>query len=162
MTSKALKYFGYGIPAFALIKVLANFFFGRDNTKTPFYVSIFIMTANILLSLFYFREIGFIIIPIATSISTWLGIFIYIFLLYKKKYFTVETQFLKNFISIIFSTFLMSLVLFYGLDYFQESFTYNNKYKSIFLLLIISFVATIYLISCYLLGILKLKNYKIN
>ena len=36
MTADALKYFGYGVPAFALVKVLSNFFFARDNTKTTF------------------------------------------------------------------------------------------------------------------------------
>ena len=41
MTSLALKYFGYGIPAFALVKILSNFFFARNNTKTPFYISVF-------------------------------------------------------------------------------------------------------------------------
>ena len=40
MTATALKFFGYGVPAFALIKILSNFFFARDNTKTPFYISI--------------------------------------------------------------------------------------------------------------------------
>ena len=54
MTSQALKYFGYGIPAFALIKVLANFFFARNNTKTPFYLSAFIVFLNITISLFFF------------------------------------------------------------------------------------------------------------
>ena len=39
MTSLALKFFGYGVPAFALIKVLSNFFFARNNTKSPFYIS---------------------------------------------------------------------------------------------------------------------------
>ena len=34
MTASALKYFGYGIPAFALVKILSNFFFARNNTKT--------------------------------------------------------------------------------------------------------------------------------
>ena len=38
LTSDALMYFGYGIVAFALVKVLANFFFVRDNTETPFYI----------------------------------------------------------------------------------------------------------------------------
>ena len=33
MTASALKFFGYGVPAFALIKILSNFFFARDNTK---------------------------------------------------------------------------------------------------------------------------------
>ena len=34
LTSDALMFFGYGIIAFALVKVLATFFFARDNTKT--------------------------------------------------------------------------------------------------------------------------------
>ena len=39
MTSDALMFFGYGVVAFALVKILSNFFFARDNTKTPFYIS---------------------------------------------------------------------------------------------------------------------------
>ena len=50
MTATALKFFGYGVPAFALIKILSNFFFARDNTKTPFYISIFIVSINIFIS----------------------------------------------------------------------------------------------------------------
>ena len=85
MTAVALKFFGYGVPAFALIKILSNFFFARDNTKTPFYISTFIVFFNILISVSFFNKIGFIIIPIATSISTWVGVFIYIYLLNSKK-----------------------------------------------------------------------------
>ena len=85
MTAVALKLFGYGVPAFALIKILSNFFFARDNTKTPFYISSFIVLLNILISISLFNKIGFIIIPIATSFSTWVGVFIYIYLLNNKK-----------------------------------------------------------------------------
>ena len=46
-TSSALTYFALGVPAFALIKVLSNFYFARDNTKIPFYISLIIMTINI-------------------------------------------------------------------------------------------------------------------
>ena len=69
LTADALKYFGYGVPAFALVKILSNFFFARDDTKTPFYISITIVIINILISLTLFSRFGFIIIPIATSIS---------------------------------------------------------------------------------------------
>ena len=75
-TALALKFFGYGVPAFALIKILSNFFFARNNTKTPFYISSFIVLLNILISISFFNKIGFIIIPIATSVSTWIGIMI--------------------------------------------------------------------------------------
>ena len=162
MTAKALKYFGYGIPAFALIKVLSNFFFARDNTKIPFYISFLVVLLNIAISLNFFKEVGFVIIPIATTISSWVGVLIYFILLKKYKSFNVESYLLKNVLKILISTFLMSLILVYGLDYFADSLNYDNKIKSIYLLFIVSFVATIYLISCYLLGILKIKNYKTN
>ena len=162
LTAQGLKFFGYGIPAFALIKVLSNLFFARDNTKTPFYLSLFVVLINIFVSLTYFKTIGFIIIPIATSLSTWLGVIAYYVLLRNNQILRFEKQTIKNIIKIIFSTLLMSTILIYGLDYFEESMNYLNKYKSIYLIFIVSFVGTIYLISCYLLGVLKIKNYKTN
>ena len=48
MTAKALMFFGYGVIAFALIKILANFFFARDNTKTPFYISFICIFLNVI------------------------------------------------------------------------------------------------------------------
>jgi putative peptidoglycan lipid II flippase len=160
MTAEALKYFGFGVPAFALIKVLANFFFARDNTKTPFQISVFIVLLNISISLTFFKELGFIIIPIATSISTWFGVFIYYVLLKKNKALMLKFYIFKNILKIIFSSILMAVTLIYGLDYFSENLDYTNKFKSIYLLFIVGFTATIYLITCYLLGVLKIKNYK--
>jgi putative peptidoglycan lipid II flippase len=161
-TGEALKYFGYGIPAFALIKVLSNFFFARDNTKIPFYLSFLIVTINVVISLSFFKQLGFIIIPIATSISTWIGVMLYFVFLQKYISSLFKLNFIKIFLKIFISTLLMSVILAIGLDYFSENLEYFNKYKSIYLLFIVSFVATIYLISCYLLGVLKIKNYKIN
>ncbi|MFL2882748.1 MAG: murein biosynthesis integral membrane protein MurJ [Pelagibacteraceae bacterium] len=161
-TSQALKFFGYGIPAFALIKVLSNFFFARDNTLTPFHISLLTVFLNIIISLSFFKNVGFIIIPIATSISTWIGVIIYILLLKKRKYLIFKNYLLKSSFKIILCTILMSLILLYGLDFFRESLHFTNKFKSIYLIFIVSFAATIYFVTCYLIGILKLKNYKIN
>ena len=61
MTAAALKFFGYGVPAFALIKILSNFFFARDNTKTPFYISIFIVSLNILISVSLFSKLDLLL-----------------------------------------------------------------------------------------------------
>ena len=162
MTAVALKYFGFGVPAFALIKILSNFYFARDNTKTPFYISTFIVILNILISVSFFNQIGFIIIPIATSISTWVGVIIYIYLLNRKKILLLKNQFMINFIKIFISTILMSLILFFSLDWFANYLDYSYKFKAIFLISIVSFVGMFYLLTCYLLGILKLKNYKTN
>ena len=80
-SAKALFYFAIGLPAFALIKVFSTFFFSRDNTKLPFYISLISVLLNILISIIFFKAVGFIIIPIATTISSWFNaIFLFIFL----------------------------------------------------------------------------------
>ena len=161
-TANALKYFGYGVPAFALIKILSNFFFARDNTKTPFYLSLFSVLLNIGISITYFREVGFIIIPIATSVSTWITVILYLILLTKSKFITLHNLPLFNFLKIILSTTIMSFAFYYGIDFFEDKLIYDNNYKSIYLLIMIGLATAIYLISCYLFGLLKIKNYKIN
>ena len=161
-TATALKFFGYGLPAFALIKILANFFFARDNTKTPFYISLFIVFLNILISVTFFTKIGFIIIPIATSISTWVGVFIYIYSLNSKKILLLKNQLVINFIKILVSTIIMLSTLLFSLGKLANYLEYSYNYKAVYLILIVSFVGMIYLLTCYLLGILKFKNYKSN
>ena len=162
MTSKALMYFGYGIVAFALIKVLANFFFARDNTKIPFYISTLIVFLNLIISLSFFETVGFIIIPIATSISTWTGVIIYLYLLNKYDFLFLQSKLFNSIVKIIISGLVMSLVLILLLEKFSNYLDYNYIYKSVYLIFIVGFAGFIYLISCYLLGLLKIKNYKTN
>ena len=161
-TGLALKYFGFGVPAFALIKILSNLFFARDNTKTQFYLSLFSVFINITISIIFFKQVGFIIIPIATSISTWLTVILYSILLIRSKFIEIRIFPLFNLLKIIFSTLIMSFVLYYGINFFEDKLIYTNNYKSIYLLIMISLVTTIYLISCHLFGLLKIKNYKTN
>jgi len=162
LTSKALKYFGYGVPAFALIKILSNFFFARDNTKTPFYISTIMVAINIFISVSLFSSIGFIIIPIATSIATWIGVLIYIYFLNQNKSLLLNIQLIPNLLKIAVSTIIMSLILVLALNNFESYLNYTYKFKAIYLLLIVGSTAIVYLLSCYLLGILKIKNYKTN
>jgi putative peptidoglycan lipid II flippase len=160
LTATALKYFGYGVPAFALIKVLSNFFFARDNTRTPFYISCFSVFLNILISLIYFKKIGFLIIPIATSIATWSAVLIYLILLIKSKYFYIKHQFFINTVKILASSLIMSLGLYYLLNFFEDKLIYSSYYKSIYLIMIISLVTSVYLLIVRLLGVFKIKNFK--
>jgi len=162
LTASALKYFGYGVPAFALIKVLSNFFFARDNTKTPFYISFFSVFLNIAISIIYFKKIGFLIIPIATSIATWSAVIIYLIILIKLKYFTVKQYFVINIIKIVVSSLIVSLGLYYLLSFFEDKLIYSNYYKSVYLIIIIFLVTSAYLLITRVLGVFKIKNFKIN
>ena len=160
MTSDALMFFGYGIIAFALIKILSNFFFARDNTKTPFYISSFIVFLNIAISLIFFNHIGFLIIPIATSISTWVGVLIFLYFLKKRNYLFIQNKLLFNTLKIVISSILMAVLLILALEKYSSYLEYAYTYKTIYLLIILSFVGIVYLLLCYLLGLLKVKNYR--
>ncbi len=162
LTSKALMFFGLGVVAFALVKVLSNFFFARDDTKTPFYISSFIVFLNVVISLSLFSQIGFLIIPIATSISTWLGVLIFLYCLQKRRHLLLQNKLFNSIFKIIISSFIMAFVLKVLLDKFSSYLDYAYTYKSVYLLIIVGFVGIVYLISCYLLGLLKIKNYKTN
>ena len=161
-TADALKYFGYGVPAFALIKILSNFFFARDNTKIPFYISTVMVVINISISISFFSSFGFIIIPIATSIATWIGVLFYIYLLSQKKSLLLNIQLIPNFLKILASSIIMCFILLLTLHNYASYLDYTYKFKAIYLLLIVGFAGIVYLLSCYLLGILKIKNYKTN
>ena len=162
MTSNALMFFGYGVIAFALIKILANFFFARDNTITPFYISSFIVFLNVTISIVFFQKLGFLIVPIATSISTWIGVLIFLYLLLKNDYLFLQSKLFKNTIKILISSIIMALVLTQALEKYSSFLDYTYTYKSVYLLIIVGFVGTVYLLSCYLFGLLKIKNYKTN
>jgi len=162
LTATALKYFGYGVPAFALIKVLSSFFFARDNTRTPFYISFFSVFLNVLISVIYFKKIGFVIIPIATSIATWSAVLIYVILLIKFKYFNTKHLFFYNIVKILVSSLTMSLGLYYLLSFFEDKLIYSNYYKSFYLIMIIVLVTSLYLLLVRLLGVFKIKNFKTN
>ena len=82
---KSSFYFSLGLPAFALIKVFSSFFFANHDTKTPFYISLFSVILNIVVSLYYFKSFGFIIIPIATTISSWFNSIIVLYFYLKIK-----------------------------------------------------------------------------
>ena len=161
-TSDALMYFGYGVVAFALVKILSNFFFARDNTKTPFYISSFIVFLNVAISLSFFEEKGFLIIPIATSISTWVGVLIFLYFLNKNNYLLLQNALFLNILKIFISSAAMTFVLIFALEKYSIYLDYLYIYKSIYLLIIVGFVGIVYLLLCYLLGLFKIKNYKTN
>ena len=55
MTSYALMFFGYGGNCICSNKNFIKFFFARDNTKTPFYISSFIVFLNVVISITFFK-----------------------------------------------------------------------------------------------------------
>merc|ERR1712086_791788 len=97
-SAKALFYFAIGLPAFSLIKVFSAFFFARHNTKVPFYISLTSVLLNVVISVTFFNKVGFIIIPIATTISSWFNAILLFVFLKIKDLFSFNLVFLNSFV----------------------------------------------------------------
>jgi putative peptidoglycan lipid II flippase len=161
-SSLALYYFALGLPAFALIKVFSSFFFARHDTRTPFNISLLSVILNIYISIYYFSEIGFIIIPIATSISSWFNsILLFLFLKNKELFFFNENFFIK-FIKISIASILMGLFFNFLLNYFQNELAFEQNMKSLYLILSIIVGLLFYLLVCYLIRAFKISDIKLK
>ena len=134
-SGRALYYFGLGLPAFALIKVFSTFFFANNDTKTPFYISLISVILNILISLYYFKNIGFIIIPIATSVSSWFNSIILFIYLKNKNLFEFNKIFLIRFLKITIASILMGIFFKYLILIFENQLVYDFQFKSFYLIL---------------------------
>jgi len=156
-SAKALYYFGLGLPAFALIKVFSTFFFANNDTKTPFYISLISVILNIFISLYYFKSIGFIIIPIATSISSWFNSIILFIFLKNRNLFEFNKIFFIRFSKIIMASIIMGLFFYYLISIFENQLLYDYSFKSFYLILSVLLGLAIYLLAAFF---IKAFNYK--
>ena len=133
-SAKALFYFAVGLPAFSLIKVFSTFFFARHNTKSPFYISLISVLLNIFISVTFFKEIGFIIIPIATTISSWFNAIFLFILLKKKNLFNFNLIFIDRFIRILIASLAMGIFFNFLINFFNDKLIYDEIFKSMYLI----------------------------
>ncbi|NQW07509.1 MAG: polysaccharide biosynthesis C-terminal domain-containing protein, partial [Candidatus Pelagibacter sp.] len=161
-SAKALFYFAIGLPAFSLIKVFSVFFFARYNTKLPFYISLTSVLLNILISIIFFREIGFIIIPIATTVSSWFNaIFLFIFLK-KENLFNFNLVFIDRFIKILTATILMGIFFNYVIYFFSDKLVYLENLKAIYLIGAVIMGLASYLLIAILIKAFKKSDINLN
>ena len=161
-SAKALYYFALGLPAFSLIKVFSTFFFANHDTKTPFYISFLSVVLNILISVYYFKSIGFIIIPIATTISSWFnGILLFIFL-NNRNLFRFNRNFFRKFLKIIFASSFMALFFKYLLIIFHNQLFYQNNFKSFYLILCVLLSLVFYLFISLFIKAFKYQDIKLK
>jgi len=136
-SAKALFYFSFGLPAFSLIKIFSTFLFARNDTKTPFKYSLISVILNIIISLTFFSQIGFIIIPIATTISSWFNGLILLVFVTNKNYFKFNSSFIKQITKIIFSNIIAIFIFYTLINILGTYLDYENNYKFIFIILIV-------------------------
>ena len=161
-SAKALFYFAIGLPAFSLIKVFSAFFFARHNTKVPFYISLTCVLLNIFISIIFFKEVGFVIIPIATTISSWSNVILLFIFLKTKNIFSFNMVFISRFIKIIISSILMGIFFNYVIHLFNDKFIYRESFKSIYLVSAVISGLMFYLLIAILIKAFKRSDINLN
>ena len=126
-TAIALTFFGFGVPAFSILKIFSNFFFARNDTKTTFYLSVVSVTLNIMISVSLFSRFGFVIIPIATSISSWINVLMHYYYIKKRDLHIFDSKFIYKFPRMILSVVVMEVVLYLLLGFFSDKFDYHES-----------------------------------
>ncbi|QIZ21025.1 murein biosynthesis integral membrane protein MurJ [Candidatus Pelagibacter giovannonii] len=161
-SAKALFYFAIGLPAFSLIKVFSAFFFARHNTKVPFYISLISVLLNVFISVVFFKEVGFIIIPIATTISSWFNAILLFIFLKRKKLFSFNLVFLNRLVKILSASVLMSIFFNYIIHFFNDKLLYGASFKAIYLIGTIVLGLIFYLVIAILIKAFKRSDINLN
>jgi len=161
-SAKALFYFAIGLPAFSLIKVFSVFFFARHNTKVPFYISLTSVLLNVFISVVFFKEVGFIIIPIATTISSWFNAILLFIFLKIKDLFSFNLVFLNRFIKILLASVLMGIFFKYLIYFFNDKLLYEASFKAIYLIGVVVLGLIFYLLIAILIKAFKRSDINLN
>ena len=161
-SAKALFYFAIGLPAFSLIKVFSAFFFARHNTKVPFYISLTSVLLNVIISVVFFKEVGFIIIPIATTISSWFNAILLFIFLKIKDLFSFNLVFLNRFVKILLASVLMGIFFRYVIHFFNDNLLYEASFKAIYLIGAVALGLIFYLLIAILIKAFKKSDINLN
>ena len=161
-SARALFYFSLGLPAFSLIKIFSSFLFARNDTNTPFKISVLSVAVNIFISVIFFNKIGFIIIPIATTISSWLNGIILMIIVINKNYFKFSSNFHFSMLKILFSNFITLSIFIYLIKFFSEYLTYENNYKFLCIIILVIITFVMYFLISIVTKAFKLSDIKIK
>jgi len=161
-SAKALFYFALGLPAFSLIKIFSSFLFARNDTTTPFKISLISVIINILISVIFFKDLGFIIIPIATTLSSWFnGIYLLVIVL-NKDFFKFSKNFFFSIFKILFSNLFTIGVFYFLINVFSKNLSYESNYKFLCIIGLVLFTFILYIFVSIVTKAFKLSDIKIK
>lgn len=106
-----LLHFGWGVPAFVLLRILQPAFFARDDTKTPMKYSLISVAVNIALGVSLFPLIGLAGVAVATSTAAWITVLQMAWALWKRDVYRPTRRALSKMARITAASAIMGLAL---------------------------------------------------
>ena len=115
-----------------------------------------------MISIYYFKDIGFIIIPIATTASSWFNSIILFIFLKKEKLFRFNEILVIKTLKIIFASILMGLFFSYLVHLFENQLSYDYQFKSFYLILSVLLGFVFYLLVSFLINAFNYKDVQLK
>ncbi len=91
-TASALFHYGWGVPAFVLIRILAPAFFARQDTKSPMRFALISVAVNVAFGIGLFKLVGFQGIAAATAIASWVNVILMITTLMRRRFYNPSPE----------------------------------------------------------------------
>jgi len=135
LTNSALLFYSFGLPAYAITKILVSSFYSMKETKTPVKIATLCMLTNVVLNVSLMGPMGVGGLALATSISSWLNSSLLFFFLRKRIGRVGGRAIFECILKIIAATSVMSLCC-----YFTAYHLFNNLILSVFGSIIIGIV----------------------
>ena len=97
MAAVALAAYGIGLPAMALVRILASTFYARHDTATPVRATLLAMICNIALKIFFVwgLSLGVAGLALGTALGAWINIGLLTWLGRSRELLSIERQFMR-------------------------------------------------------------------
>ncbi|MEM7328027.1 MAG: murein biosynthesis integral membrane protein MurJ [Pseudomonadota bacterium] len=165
-TGLALIHYGWGVPAFVLIKVLAPGYFAREDTKTPMRFVLLTVALNTTLGaglFLWFQSQGWPGFPglaIATSIAAWINAALLFFGLLSRGWYRPGPRLISRLLSVALASAAMGaalLVIMPQRELLEAWFAFS-KFAEVLAFILIG--AAIYGVAALLFGAVRLSDLK--
>ena len=162
----ALIHYGWGVPAFVLIKILAPAFFAHEDTKTPMRFALMTVALNTVLGaglFIWFRSNGWAGFPglaMATSLAAWTNAALLFFGLQAKGWYSPGPLLIRRLISVGLASAAMGAALFAIMSHQSEFAAYIPFGKFVEIIAFILIGASIYGLAALIFGAVRLSDLK--
>jgi putative peptidoglycan lipid II flippase len=122
-TANALFHYGWGVPAFILIRIFAPPFFARQDTKSPMRFALIGVAVNVVVgasaffALRHFGHPGYVGLAVAASFAGWTNALLLGVTLLQKKFWRPEKWVMGKLIRILLATVIMGAFLGFAATY---------------------------------------------
>ncbi|MDR1476668.1 MAG: murein biosynthesis integral membrane protein MurJ [Rickettsiales bacterium] len=160
-TARVLSILCLGLPALVYVKLLANVFYARSDTRTPMRVAAATLACNLLFTVVLNRVYGYVGVVAAITLSNWVGFGALYWLCYKRGLMGMYLRTLRSIAKIALVSLAMGALVWFGAQGIIANISVYSLFERIMLLaFLIAVAAASYVAFLFLFGIVPVQSIK--